>query len=179
MHRSLLSAAVALTLATAPSVHASAAPTRASAGTAAGDTTTQLPRNAVPTHYRISLTPDAATATFSGHAVVTINVTAPSSTLTLNAADLTFAHVTLTPAAGGAGRDATVGVDADAQTATFTFAQPVAPGMYHLAMDYTGVIGTQAVGLFSLDYPGADGKKKRAVHPVRELGCAPHDPVVG
>jgi aminopeptidase N len=164
MHRSLLSAAVALTLATAPALHASAAPTRASAGTAAGDTTTQLPRNAVPTHYRISLTPDAATATFSGRAVVTINVTKPTNTLTLNAADLTFAQVTLTPAAGGAGRDASVAVDAAAQTATFTFAQPVAPGMYHLAMDYSGVIGTQAVGLFSLDYPGADGKKQRALY---------------
>jgi aminopeptidase N len=164
MHRSLIPAAVALTLATAPALHASAAPTRASAGTAAGDTTTQLPRNAVPTHYQISLTPDAATATFSGRAVVTINVTKPSSTLTLNAADLTFAKVTLTPAAGGAGRDATVNIDAEAQTATFTFAQPVAPGMYHLAMDYTGVIGTQAVGLFSLDYPGAEGKKQRALY---------------
>jgi len=164
MHRSLLSAAVALTLATAPALHASAAPTRAPAGTAAGDTTTQLPRNAVPTHYQISLTPDAATATFSGRAVVTINVTKPTSTLTLNAADLTFAKVTLTPAAGGAGRDATVAVDAAAQTATFTFAQPVAPGMYHLAMEYSGVIGTQAVGLFSLDYPGADGKKQRALY---------------
>jgi aminopeptidase N len=31
-------------------------------------------------------------------------------------------------------------------------------------MDYTGVIGTQAVGLFSLDYPGADGKKQRALY---------------
>ncbi|NIA55214.1 M1 family metallopeptidase [Massilia sp. TW-1] len=164
MHRSLLSAAVALTLATAPALHASAAPTRASAGTAAGDTTTQLPRTAVPTHYQISLAPDAATATFSGRAVVTINVTKPTSALTLNAADLTFAKVTLTPAAGGAGRDATVNIDAEAQTATFTFAQPVAPGLYHLAMDYSGVIGTQAVGLFSLDYPGADGKKQRALY---------------
>jgi len=164
MHRSLLSAAVALTLATAPALHASAAPTRAPAGTAAGDTTTQLPRNAVPTHYQISLTPDAAAATFSGRAVVTINVTKPTSALTLNAADLTFAKVTLTPAAGGAGRDATVAIDAEAQTATFTFAQPVAPGMYHLAMEYSGVIGTQAVGLFSLDYPGADGKKQRALY---------------
>jgi aminopeptidase N len=165
MQRSLISAAVILALAALPIVHASAAPTRAHAGAAAAvDTTTQLPRNVIPTHYQISLTPDAATASFGARAVVTINVTKATDSITLNAADLKFAHVTLAPAAGGGARDATVAVDAAAQTATFTFAQPVAPGMYHLAMDYTGVIGTQAVGLFSLDYPGADGKKQRALY---------------
>jgi len=165
MHRTLLSAAVALTLATAPLVHASAAPTRARAGAPASvDTTTQLPRGVVPTHYQVSLTPDAAAASFSARAVITINVSKPTNTITLNAADLRFSRVTAAPAAGGAGQEATVAVDADAQTATFTFAQPVAPGMVHLAMDYTGVIGTQAVGLFSLDYPGASGKQERALY---------------
>jgi aminopeptidase N len=164
MHRKLLSVAVALTLATAP-FHASAAPIRAGAGaTATVDTTTQLPRGVIPTHYQISLTPDAAAASFGARAVVTINVARATSTITLNAADLKFSKVTLAPAAGGAERDASVAIDNDAQTATFTFAQPVAPGMYRLAMDYTGVIGTQAVGLFSLDYPGADGKQQRALY---------------
>ncbi len=162
MHRKLLSAAVALTLATAP-FHVDAAPTRAEP-TANADTTTQLPRGVVPTHYRISLTPDAANASFGARAVVTINVAKATNTITLNAADLKFSNVTLAPAAGGAERAATTAVDNDAQTATFTFAQPVAPGMYHLAMEYTGTIGTQAVGLFSLDYPGADGKRQRALY---------------
>jgi aminopeptidase N len=153
MHRKLLSVAVALTLAAAP-FHASAAPIRAGAGAMpAADATTQLPRGVIPTHYQIELTPDAGAASFGARAVVTINVARATSTITLNAADLTFSKVTLAPAAGGAERDASVAVDNDAQTATFTFAQPVAPGMYRLAMDYTGVIGTQAVGLFSLDYP--------------------------
>ncbi len=166
MHRKLLSAAVApaftLALATAP-FHVGAAPTRASA-TANADATTQLPRGVVPTHYQVALTPDAANASFGARAVVSINVAKATSTITLNAADLKFSNVTLAPAAGGAERDASVAVDNDAQTATFTFAQPIAPGMYRLAMDYTGAIGTQAVGLFSLDYPGADGKQRRALY---------------
>jgi aminopeptidase N len=165
MQRSLISAAIALALAALPAVHASAAPIRAHAGAAASvDTTTQLPRDVIPTHYQISLTPDAAGASFGARAVVSINVAKATDTITLNAADLKFSKVILTPAAGGAGREATVAVDAGAQTATFTFGEPVAPGMYHLAMDYTGVIGTQAVGLFSLDYPGADGKPLRALY---------------
>ena len=166
MHRKLLSAAVApaftLALVTAP-FHVNAAPTRAGA-TANADTTTQLPRGVVPTHYQVALTPDAVNASFGARAVVTINVAKATSTITLNAADIKFSRVTLAPAAGGAGRDASVAVDNDAQTATFTFAQPIAPGMYRLAMEYTGVIGTQAVGLFSLDYPGADGKRQRALY---------------
>ena len=164
MQRSLISAAITLALATLPAVHASAAPIRAHAGATAGvETTTQLPRGVIPTHYQVSLTPDAASASFGARTVVTINIAKATSTITLNAADLKFSKVTLAPAAGGADREASVAVDAEAQTATFTFAQPVAPGMYHLAMDYTGVIGTQAVGLFSLDYPGAEGKRQRAL----------------
>jgi aminopeptidase N len=165
MQRSLISAAIALALAALPAVHAGAAPIRAHAGAAASvDTTTQLPRGVIPTHYQISLTPDAAAASFGARAVVSLNVAKATNTITLNAADLKFSKAVLTPAAGGAGREATVAVDAGAQTATFTFAEPVAPGMYHLAMDYTGAIGTQAVGLFSLDYPGADGKPQRALY---------------
>ncbi|WP_075792075.1 M1 family metallopeptidase [Massilia putida] len=162
MQRSLISAAIILALAALP---AGAAPIRAHAGAAASvDTTTQLPRGVIPTHYQVSLTPDAAAASFRARAVVSIIVAKATNTITLNAADLTFSKVTLTPAAGGAERDAAVAVDADAQTATFTFGAPVAPGIYHLALDYTGVIGTQAVGLFSLDYPGADGKPQRALY---------------
>jgi aminopeptidase N len=53
-----------------------------------------------------------------------------------------------------------VSLDAGAQTATFTFGQPVPKGAHRLAIDYAGVIGTQAVGLFALDYEGRGGRKR-------------------
>jgi aminopeptidase N len=122
----------------------------------------------VPSHYEISLTPDAAHARFAARATITIDVTKATNSITLNAADLTFNSAALTPAAGAATQAATqpakVSVDAAAQTATFTLERPLAPGQYRLALDYSGVIGTQAVGLFSLDYPGADGKQQRALY---------------
>jgi len=165
MQRSLISAAIALALAAQPFVPACAAPTRAHADAAAGaDTTTQLPRTAIPTHYQVSLTPDAAGASFAARTVVTLDVVRATDSITLNAADLAFSKATLTPGAGGAAQAAKVAVDADAQTATFTFAHPVAPGTYRLALDYTGTIGTQAVGLFSLDYPDAQGRTQRALY---------------
>ena len=161
MHRRLLSAAVALAFAGLPAIHAVAAPTRVAKS--AVETTTQLPRGVAPSHYDVSLTPDAAGASFAAKAVITVTVAKATDSITLNAADLAFSGASIAAAAGGAATPATTTVDAEAQTATFRFAKALAPGQYRLALDYTGKIGTQAVGLFSLDYPGTDGKQQRAL----------------
>ncbi|HEU4373719.1 MAG TPA: M1 family metallopeptidase [Telluria sp.] len=152
MHRTLISAAV-LALAALTAQPLMAAP-------AAAQITTQLPRSVRPSHYDVALTPDAAHATFTGKVTITLDVLTATDTITLNAADLAFTRVALTPAAGGASVTAKASVDAEAQTATFRFAKPIAKGSYQLALDYTGVIGQQAVGLFSLDYDTAAGKKR-------------------
>jgi aminopeptidase N len=157
MHRNIVSAAVAAALAILCAQPAIAAPAAAPATAA---TTTQLPRGVVPTHYDVSLTPDAKAGAFAGKVTISIDVQAPTKTITLNAVDLKFASATLTSAAGGAAQSAQVAVDAGNQTATFSFAQPIAKGAYKLALDYTGVIGTQAVGLFALDYDSAAGKQR-------------------
>jgi len=160
MHRSLISAAVALALAAFPLQQAIAAPKTA----AAQEATTQLPRGVVPSHYEIALTPDAAKGRFTARATITISVTKATSSITLNAADLRFDSASVAPLAGGSAQGAKTSVDAAAQTATFSVDKPLAPGLYKLTLDYSGVIGTQAVGLFSLDYPGADGKQQRALY---------------
>jgi aminopeptidase N len=164
MHRSLISAAVAVALASAfaafPLQQAAAA-----AKPAPGvEATTQLPRGVTPSHYEIALTPDAATGRFSAKALITVSVAKATSSITLNAADLRFNSVSVAATSGGAAQTARVKLDADAQTATFSFDKPLAPGAYRLALDYDGTIGTQAVGLFSLDYPGKDGKQQRALY---------------
>jgi hypothetical protein len=102
MHRRLLSAAVALAFAGMPALAVHAAPAKA-VKTAAFDTTTQLPRGVAPAHYDISLTPDAANASFSAKAVITVNIAKATDSITLNAADLAFSKASIAPAAGGAG----------------------------------------------------------------------------
>jgi aminopeptidase N len=155
MHRTLISAAV-FALASCSAYPAFAAPAAATALRA----TTQLPRSVRPTHYDVALVPDASRSTFTGKAGIVLDVLTPTASITLNAADLAFSRAALTPAAGGATIEAKTSIDADAQTATFTFSRPLAKGSYRLALDYTGVIGQQAVGLFSLDYDTPDGKKR-------------------
>ncbi len=155
--RNLLASGIALALATA-SVGIMAAP--AAIGSTEALATTQLPRGVVPGHYDVSIVPHAAAMNFDGKVTITLDVRKPTDRITLNAVDMTFATVTLTPAGGKPLAAPKVSVDADNQTATFTFAKPVPAGAYQLAMSYIGKIGTQANGLFALDYDSKDGKQR-------------------
>lgn len=124
--------------------------------------TTQLPRGAAPSHYAIEVTPDAANLTFTGKVAIDVTVSQSLPTLVLNAADLSFGDVTLTPA-NGKPIKGTAKVDADAQTVTLDFGKPLAPGTYKLAIAYAGIINSQANGLFALDYTNNEGQAKRAL----------------
>ena len=156
MHRSLLSAALALAFAGFAALPAAAAPAPTKA---AIEATTQLPRGVRPLHYDIAITPDAKNASFSAQVAIDLEITAPTNSITLNATELKFARATLAPKSGAV-QEAKIAVNDEAQTATFTFARPLQRGRYKLALDYSGAIGTQAVGLFSLDYGTADGKRR-------------------
>ncbi|KMS60401.1 aminopeptidase N [Novosphingobium barchaimii LL02] len=134
-----------------------------SKGATAETVTTQLPRSVRPSHYDVTVTPDAQALTFAGNAAITVDVLEETRTITLQAADLAIAKAALATAAGKRMGPPTVTIDKEAQTATFTFAKPVAPGNYVLSIDYTGKINTQAFGLFALDYKAADGSAKRAL----------------
>ena len=155
MHR-LLPVAIALALA--------AGPLAAIAGEAtappAVEATTQLPREVRPTHYDISVVPHADRMTFDGRVAIAIEVLQPTDRIVLNAVDMVFAKATLAPAGGGPAVDAKVVVDADAQTATITIGKPIAAGSHVLTLDYSGKIGTQAAGLFALDYDTPSGRKR-------------------
>ncbi|MGF6495989.1 aminopeptidase N [Luteibacter sp. 621] len=126
---------------------------------------TQLPRTVRPSHYDVSVVPHADKLAFDGKVAINIDVLEPTATITLNAIDMTFANVKLAPAKGKASFGTPkVSVDAENQTATFTFDKPVPAGAYRLSMDYTGKIGTQANGLFAIDYDTKASGKKRALY---------------
>lgn len=158
--RRILVSAVAMALA-ASSVTVAAAPADTASVQASTATTTQLPRNVRPLHYDVAITPTAQSLSLAGQVTITLDVLEATPGITLNALDMVFSSARLTPD-GGKGKALTpkVSVDAQAQTATFTFDKPLAPGRYRLALDYTGKIGTQANGLFAIDYDTQDGRKR-------------------
>ncbi|QDE38353.1 M1 family metallopeptidase [Luteibacter pinisoli] len=153
--RKTLVSAIAVALAGLSTVAAAADATQAP---------TQLPRTVRPSHYDVSVVPHADKLAFDGKVAISIDVLEPTTTITLNAIDMTFANVKLVPAKGKAFAAPKVAVDAENQTATFTFDHAVPAGSYRLSMDYTGKIGTQANGLFAIDYDTKASGKKRALY---------------
>ncbi len=157
--RCSLAAAIALALA-ASAVSVPALAQSTTTQPAAPEVTTQLPRTTRPLHYRVEVTPHAGEMRFDGKVSIDIEVLSATDRIVLQAAALSFANSQLSSAGPGGARVARVSVDADNQTATFAFDQPLAPGRYTLSTDYRGVINTQANGLFALDYPTEGGKKR-------------------
>ena len=148
--RRLTTAMLCLAWLTGPAVAAESTPTP-----------TQLPRTVRPTHYDITIEPDAAALTFHGTVAIAVDVLAPVESMTLNAIDMKFASVRLTDGKGKAVLAAPkITTDDAAQTATFAFGKSIPSGQYWLAIDYTGKIGTQATGLFAIDYDTAAGRKR-------------------
>ena len=144
--RLITSAAVAALLAGCATVPATqpAAPAVPALAPLPASVTSELPRNARPWHYTIEVVPDAANLAFTGYAAIDLELFEASRSITLNANDLKLARATLTPVAGGAAVPMAIALDTDRETATFTAPDPLAPGRYRLAVDYTGTIGRQA-----------------------------------
>ncbi|MEY3877507.1 MAG: hypothetical protein RLZZ191_1190 [Pseudomonadota bacterium] len=159
--RSILTASAAL-FALVPLGHAVAAPTTQTADAAADIVPSQLPRNAAPLHYAITVTPDAEKLTFDGNVRIEFMLKTPSDSVTLNAADIDFRTVTIAKGRAAA-IPVTTQVNAAAQTATLSFGQTLPAGRYTLYIDYAGKILQQANGLFALDYKNPEGAEKRAL----------------
>lgn len=123
--------------------------------------TTQLPRDVRPTHYEVAIDPDAAALAFKGNVAISIDVLQPTASITLNAVDLKVTSARLSQSKGGTPlATPKIEISEAAQTATFTFDKPIPHGSYRLELEYTGKIGTQAAGLFAIDYDSPAGRKR-------------------
>src|SRR3954468_7848321 len=116
----------------------------------------KLLKTVVPINYSIELRPDAGSLALPGVEVIDIEVREPTARLTLNAVNTTFASVTVDDSA----ERADVALDAAAETATFTFAQPLAAGAHRLRIEFTARINKFDRGFFFVDYPTDSGVKR-------------------
>jgi aminopeptidase N len=156
MHRTLIAVAAALLLGSGTGLAHSAAATAA-----ATQTTTQLPRGVQPLHYDVVLTPQAQSLGFTGNTRVTLEIQQTTRSISLHAAELKFQRVQLLPLHGHTDFGTPkIRLNAAQQTASFQFGRAIPKGRYTLVMDYSGVIGTQAAGLFALDYDTSGGKRR-------------------
>ena len=119
----------------------------------------KLPKEVVPSAYRLDLAPDLDKLTVGGREEIDIAVGKAVDTITLDAIDLSFDEVTLKDL----NEKATVTLDAAAQTATFHFAHPIPAGPHTLAITYHGIIPETPAGLYYNDYDSAGAKKRMLV----------------
>ena len=102
----------------------------------------RLPANVRPDHYTLALTPDLATATFSGTETIDVTLLAPSKTVTLNALELKIQSVTANGQAGS------VSFDESKEQATFTFPQTLAAGNAAISVAFTGILNDKLRGFY-------------------------------
>jgi aminopeptidase N len=116
----------------------------------------RLPKNVVPVHYAIALAPSLETLALPGVELVDIEVREPTARVILNAVNTTFASVTVDDEA----QFAVVTLDTAAETATFTFPQPLAVGAHKLRIAFEARINKFGTGLFTVDYPTDNGTRR-------------------
>ncbi len=129
----------------------------------------RLPSGVHPDSYKLTLTPDLASATFTGSETIDVVLDAPSRTITLNAAEIKFIAVkayTLPIAAYNYGKlgsqpvalrpidsdkhpqTASVTLDTAKEQATFTFPNELPVGRVTLAIQYTGILNDKLRGFY-------------------------------
>ncbi len=120
----------------------------------------RLPTTVRPHAYRLVLTPDLPAATFAGDVEIDVTVETPTTTVTVNAAELeiTFAELNdANPDAGYALVPTDIALDAAEERATLTFAEPLAPGPATLHLGFTGILNDKLHGFYRSTFTDESG----------------------
>ncbi|MGD0882216.1 MAG: M1 family metallopeptidase [Acidimicrobiales bacterium] len=121
----------------------------------------RLPTTVLPRHYRLTLVPDLAAATFTGEVEIDVTIDAATSTIVLNAAELVIDSVTLTPGdAGGPIAPTSVALDADEERAVLSFAEPLAVGPATVRLAFTGILNDRLRGFYRSTFTDDSGVER-------------------
>ncbi len=114
----------------------------------------RLPEIAFPTNYQIALAPDFEKDKFAGEETIQVRLLKPTSTITLNAAEIDFKEASIT--AAGKEQLATVALDKEKQIATLAVSNQLPAGAASIHIVYSGILNEQGRGFF---ITRADGRK--------------------
>lgn len=117
----------------------------------------KLPKDIVPRHYAVELTPDIEKLTHTGAVTIDLEIRRPTRRIVLNAFKV---EVTRAILLHGENSSLTPKHDAAAQTVTFDLPAELPPGRCELRLEFRGTIAQQAEGLYADRYPTASGEKK-------------------
>src|SRR5262249_47984710 len=106
----------------------------------------RLPTTVVPSHYDLAFALDLDRERFEGTETIHVQLTEPTSTVVLHALDIEFHEVAIT--ASGTRQTAAIALDAEATTARFTVAKPMAGGSADIFVRYTGILNDRLRGFY-------------------------------
>ena len=106
----------------------------------------RLPKTATPSNYKLHFTPDLKAATFDGDETIALDVAAPTTSIILNANEITFQQTTI--AQNGKTQTGSVQLDPQKEFATITFPQQLAAGPATLHITYKGILNDKLRGFY-------------------------------
>ncbi len=106
----------------------------------------RLPDVVIPSHYKLTFTPDLASATFAGEEEIAVRVARQTTTVVLNALELAISEATVVQ--GAASMRARVAYERDKQQATLSLERPLVPGDARIVTRFTGSLNDQLGGFY-------------------------------
>ncbi len=116
----------------------------------------RLPRHVIPTHYDLRIEPDLQSHSFTGHEVVTLTVTEPTTEILLNATELEVSAATVS-GEGHAPRTGTVHMDDEHQRCHISFQTVLPPGAWKLRLAFRGTLNDKLRGFYRSSYKDDQG----------------------
>ncbi|MFQ5875096.1 MAG: M1 family metallopeptidase, partial [Dehalococcoidia bacterium] len=117
----------------------------------------RLPTNVRPENYHITLKPDFNEFIFQGEERVEVEMVEPTSSITLNAAELQISSAQVSLDNGIVLPVRQTDLDESAETVTFSFDRSLPRGPATLAINFTGTLNDQLRGFYRSRYTTADG----------------------
>jgi puromycin-sensitive aminopeptidase len=118
----------------------------------------RLPRNVLPEHYALVLTPDLDHAAFDGEVIVDVRVVELANEVVLNAAELDIVDAYFAQQ-GHDDVPAAVSYRADEEQAILVPARPLQPGAYSLFMRFSGQLNDLLRGFYRSKFKRDNGEE--------------------
>src|SRR5215469_2266159 len=106
----------------------------------------RLPQDVVPLNYKLTFTPDLASATFTGDETIQVNLLRPTNSITLNCAEIQFGNTEITQE--GAGQGPRVDLDVEKEQATLSLPTQLAAGPASIHIQFSGVLNDKLRGFY-------------------------------
>ena len=120
----------------------------------------QLPLHVRPLKYSLTLSPDLERFTFKGEETVEVEVTEPTSEVSLNAIDIQVQAAAVRLGDGTTVTPEETRYDESAETVTFAFGSQLPVGQAQLELAFTGELNDRLHGFYRSIYKATDGAER-------------------